>query len=170
MKKLILLSLTALAMTGCSSPTTPYPKDPNQLVGNWQCTINYDDINIQTVDNLILSADGNLSNNGTINYPIQNPRFVYLVENNGYWSLKNDNITLNILSETVERNHSDNVQTELKQDKVLQQFEESLFGTLSEHDHNKTIELIITNYKPDKIEFKQEIKEQNIYKGECIKR
>lgn len=73
MKKLIFLGLSALALAGCSSTIS----NPNQLIGQWQCTIEYDDFNIRTVDNLRFSTNGTMTNQGGIYYPIQKSIFEY---------------------------------------------------------------------------------------------
>lgn len=66
-EKVNFLGLSALALAGCSSTIS----NPNQLIGQWQCTIEYDDFNIRTVDNLRFSTNGTMTNQGGIYYPIQ---------------------------------------------------------------------------------------------------
>lgn len=166
MKKLVFLSFTALALVGCSSNIS----NSNQLVGNWQCTIDYNDFNIRTIDNMRFSANGGLVSQGTINYPIQKPIFIYSVNNNGRWTLANNRIVYRLLSETIQRSHSAAIWSELQRDNELQQYEESLFGTISDNDNNKVIELTITNFNTNKMDVKQEIKGHRTYKGQCIKK
>lgn len=165
MKKLIFLGLSALALAGCSSGIS----NSNQLVGNWKCTINYDDFNIRTVDHLQFSANGNLINQGTINYPIQKPIFVYTLQQNGRWTLSNGKVVYRIMKESLQRTHSSQIWAELQRDVTLQQFEENLFSSLSDSENNKTIELSVTDFSDKKMGIKQEIKVHKAYKGQCIK-
>ncbi|HGO5853753.1 TPA: hypothetical protein ACK3JH_000606 [Mannheimia haemolytica] len=165
MKKLIFLGLSALALAGCSSSIS----NSNQLVGNWKCIINYDDFNIRTVDNLKFSANGNLNNQGTINYPMQKPIFIYTLHQNGRWTLSNGKVVYRIMTESLQRTHSSQIWAELQRDGTLQQFEENLFSSLSDSENNKTIELSVTNFSDKKMEIKQEMKGHKAYKGQCIK-
>ncbi|QIM66077.1 hypothetical protein A4G16_01135 [Mannheimia granulomatis] len=166
MKKLIFLGLSALALAGCSSSVS----NSNQLIGNWRCTIDYDDFNIRTVDNLKFATDGGLIGQGTIHYPMKKPIFIYTVQNNGRWALKNNRIVYRVLAESIQRNHSANVWAELQRDSELQQYEDSLFNTLSENDRNKTIELTVTDFNDTEMDIKQEIKGHRVYKGQCVKK
>lgn len=164
MKKLIFLGLSVTALAGCSSSIS----NSNQLVGNWHCTINYDDFNIQTIDNLTFSVNGHLLNRGTVNYPIKKPILVYSVQQNGRWNLDKNKIVYRIASETLQRQHSQSIWTELQRDTEMQQFEENLFSSLSS-DSYKAIELTITDFNDDEMDIKQEISGHKSYKGLCIK-
>lgn len=164
MKKLIFLGLSAMALVGCSSTIS----SPNQLIGKWECTIDYDDFNIRTVDNLRFSTNGTITNQGEVYYPIQKPIFEYSLQQNGRWSVKNGAIVYRIASESLQRSHRSQIWSELQRDSELQQFEENLFSSLSDSD-NKTIELIITDFDENEMEIKQEIKGHKAYKGQCIK-
>ncbi|AGQ38229.1 TPA: hypothetical protein PWY45_000045 [Mannheimia haemolytica] len=165
MKKLIFLGLSALALAGCPSTIS----NPNQLIGQWQCTIEYDDFNIRTVDNLRFSTNGTMTNQGGIYYPIQKSIFEYSLQQNGRWSVKNGAIVYRIVSESVQRSHRSQIWSELQRDAELQQFEENLFSSLSDSDNNKTVELIITDFDEKEMDIKQEIKGHKAYKGQCIK-
>lgn len=166
MKKLVFLGFATVALVGCSS----HISNSNQLIGDWRCTIDYDDFNIRTVDNMRFSANGNLVSQGTVNYPIQKPIFIYSVNNNGRWTLTNNRIVYRLFSESVQRNHNATIWSELQKDKELQQYEESLFGTISDNDTNRVIELMITGFSANKMEVKQEIKAHRAYKGLCVKK
>ncbi|QLB18531.1 membrane lipoprotein lipid attachment site-containing protein [Mannheimia granulomatis] len=166
MKKLIFLGLSVVALTGCSSSVS----NSNQLVGDWRCTIDYDDFNIRTVDNLKFAANGNVLGQGSIHYPMQKPIFIYTVQNSGRWTLKNSRIVYRVLAESIQRNHNANVWAELQRDSELQQYEDSLFNTLSEKDSNKTIELTVTDFDNTEMDIKQEIKGHKTYKGQCVKK
>lgn len=165
MKKLILFSLSALALAGCSSTVS----NSNQVVGNWKCTIHYDDFNIRTVDDLKFSINGTVTNKGEIFYPIQKPIFVYALQQNGYWNVKNGAIVYRVASETLQRTHSSAAWDELQRDSELQQFEENLFHSLSNSENAKTIELAVTDFGEREMEIKQEIKGHKTYKGQCVK-
>lgn len=166
MKKLIFLGLSTLALIGCSSNIS----NSQQLLGTWRCTIHYDDFNIRTVDNLRFSANGYLTNQGTVNYPIEKPIFVYVMQQNGRWELQNNKITYRVLSESVQRNHSAEIGSELQMDSELKQFEENLFSSLSEDAHHKKVELAIVSFSEQKMDIKQEMKGHKTYKGQCVKK
>lgn len=165
MKKLIFLGLSALALAGCSSTIS----NSNQLVGNWQCTIDYNDFDIRTVDHFRFSNNGTVNNRGDIHYPIKKPIFVYSLQQNGNWTVKNGKIIYRVMSESLQRTHRTEIWTELQRDSELQQFEENLFGSLSNNENHKVIEFTVTDFDANKMEIKHEIKGHNVYKGQCVK-
>lgn len=165
MKKLIFLGLAAFALAGCSSSIS----NSSQLIGNWKCTINYDDFNISTVDNFKFAENGNIINQGTINYPLQKPIFIYAIQQNGRWDLQNNKIVYRIVTQSLQRTHRAEIWAELQRDPALQQFEENLFSSLSNDENNKIIELTVTDFSNQKMEIKQEIKGHKAYKGQCVK-
>lgn len=166
MEKLIFLGLTAFALAGCSSNIS----NSNQLIGNWKCTINYNDFNISTVDNLKFAANGNITNQGTINYPLQKPIFIYAIQQNGRWNLQNNKIVYRVVTQSLQRTHRAEIWAELQGDPALQQFEENLFSSLSDNENNKTIELTVTDFSNQKMEIRQEVKGHRTYKGQCLKK
>lgn len=165
MKKFIFLGLSAIALAGCSSSIS----SSNQLIGSWKCTINYEDFNLRTIDNLRFSTNGSIMNRGEIHYPVQKPIFVYALQQNGRWTLQNSKVIYRVMSESLKRTHRSEIWAELQRDSELQQFEESLFSSLSDSENQKVIELSITDFNQNQMTIKHEIKGHKAYKGQCLK-
>ncbi|EIJ70134.1 hypothetical protein [Pasteurella bettyae] len=140
MQKKILITLCGLLLVGCASQNKQDVFVTKQdLLGEWNCTTQYPEMDLVTVDNLTIHQDGSLFNEGVM---INHNVFVYGVEQKGTWQLNGNALTYRMPTNKVTRKHSDKVIALLAKDKNLKSAEEKLFKLYSSPPSTPEGELI----------------------------
>lgn len=174
MKKLALIALLTLGLTGCGSVSPKSNLTKEKLVGEWFCRMNYNDLNMITDDLSKLGSDGKIENTGIItNYTFKPLLFKYGTKDQGSWDLIGDQLIIDYdatQSQTVKLMPPKLLKL-LKQKKyqVIGKYEQELFDILNDKQKKEDdkIKLAISDLTQDGFKIKQDMGEK-VYFGECM--
>ncbi|OOR98371.1 hypothetical protein B0187_08870 [Haemophilus paracuniculus] len=161
MKKRLLAGGFCLALLGCSS-TSKVAVSQSELVGNWTCTTEYKDLGFTTIDKYQFHDNGTMKTSETINY-IANfqPLFSYKTQGQGKWQLKNNRLIFRLTKSGLRREsiRSNDLRLEERVSTMLRELD----------GQSATVTFALTQFSPNRFEFKQLVKEGNGYAGRCVR-
>lgn len=178
MRKLFFSGLV-LALVGCSStPSNPTKQD---FVGDWSCSIKYEDIGVGTIDLIYLKSDGSLKDENFIfdhslsryaELPIKDyfsSPLKYLTISNGTWSFNNNYLIYKLKKQSAQRLIYPDTFEKIQQTKSFKNIEKSAFNIYSNNiGKEDTIELKVTKFSRDRFTVVQPL--TKTYEGECIRK
>lgn len=175
MKKLALIALLTLGLTGCSSVSPKSNLTKEKLVGEWFCRMNYNDLNMITDDLSKLGSDGKIENTGIItSYTFEPLLFKYGTKDQGSWDLIGNQLVFDfdLTKRQTDKLTPKKVLDLLKQKKYqpIAKYEQELFDILNKKDRqkeNNKITLEISDFNQDSFNVKQDMGEK-VYFGECM--
>ncbi|MDG2941101.1 hypothetical protein [Exercitatus varius] len=172
MSKNILWLLAVVATLPVYADTTAAEsagKNPNvskqDIIGEWQCKIIYDDLQIQALDSLDFQADGSTVGTGLL---FVHNNFAYESKHTGRWQLKD-----NVLSETSTdysfgRIHPSQTEKRLDEEPKLKEFESLFFENLKENSNSgESVNLHILRYDKNQMIIDHVWDNQKRYPGLC---
>ena len=178
MKKLFFSGLV-LALVGCSS--TPSNLTKQDFVGEWSCSIKYEDIGVGTIDLIYLKSDGSLKDENFIfdhslskygELPIKDyfsSPLKYLTISNGTWSFNNNYLIYKLRKQSAHRLIYPDTFEKIQRIKSFKNIEQSAFSLYSDNiGKEDSIELRVTKFSRDRFTVVQPL--TKTYEGECVRK
>ncbi|EGV05527.1 conserved domain protein [Haemophilus pittmaniae HK 85] len=178
MKKLI-LSTVILALAACSS--VPSNLSKQDFVGEWSCTMKYENIGVGTVDLLYLRADGTVKDenfifdhslnryaDSSIKDYFHSP-LKYLTISHGTWIFDNNHLTYKLKKQSAQRLIYSDTFAKLQRTKSFKDIEAKAFSVYSAGiGQEDSIEVQVTKYSKDKFTVVQFADKK--YEGQCVRK
>lgn len=179
MKKLVLATAFAFALSACSNSTKV--EEPlvtkQQIIGTWACIIKYDNLKVKTLDISEFRANGEIKNIGDVSYEVFAPiKFTYKTEDQGSWDLKGNQLVIDydLSKRKVTKTTYQEFLQYLKQKKgksaktakAIADYEQQIFDILSDTENSK-ITLEILKFGDSRMSIQQKIGKR-VYFGGCI--
>ncbi|ABR75191.1 hypothetical protein CBG46_06865 [Actinobacillus succinogenes] len=171
-KKFALWLLTAIAVQSAygnvilSETAVKNPSVSKQdIIGEWQCKIIYDDLHIQSLDSLDFQADGSTVGTGLL---FVNNHFAYESKHTGRWQLK-DNVLSEISTDySFGRIHPSQTEKRLDEEPQLKEYESLFFENLKESSNSgESVNLHILQYDKNQMTIDHVWDNQKRYPGLC---
>lgn len=162
MKKALCLLLCA-----CALPSTAVQNSAisaQDIVGEWNCKIIYQDLGIQTLDNFDFRADGSLVSIGLISVQ---QKFIYESRHSGSWTLQGDILSDVGTDYSIIPLHSKQMEQRLKAEPKLRYWEQRFLQSLRDSANAEVADFKIVKFQPERMEIRHIWPDKQQFPGLC---